>query len=56
MPAVSPQSFHRAAVGSLACVLLGFYLFSAFRLSENADILRLNSSIFDMDVGRIVND
>ncbi|MEE8507982.1 MAG: hypothetical protein V3T07_02860 [Myxococcota bacterium] len=56
MPTVSTQGLYRAAVGILACVLLGLYLFSAFGLSENADILRFNSSIFDMDVGRIVND
>ncbi|MEE8476043.1 MAG: hypothetical protein V3T01_11855 [Myxococcota bacterium] len=51
-----PQGLQRAAVGGLAAVFLGLYLFSAFGLSANANILRLNSSIFDMDVGRIVND
>ena len=50
------QGLRRIAVAALGASLLGLYLFTAFGLSGSADIVRLNSSIFDLDVGRIVAD
>lgn len=43
----------RAALG---LALFAGYLAASFGLSGDANILRLNSSIFDLDVGRIVHD
>jgi hypothetical protein len=56
MAAAPSQGPRRVAVAALGASLLGLYLFTSFGLSGSADITGLNSSIFDLDVGRIVAD
>ena len=56
MVAAPSQGPRHIAVATLGASLLCLYLFTSFGLSGNADITGLNSSIFDLDVGRIVAD
>jgi hypothetical protein len=56
MPAAPSLGLRRTAVAALGAGLLGLYLVASFGLSGQAKILRLNSSIFDLDVGRSVTD
>lgn len=52
-------SFPRSGAGLLvlsAAVLAAFYLFGSFSLSGDANILKYSSGIYDMDVGRVVDD